>query len=112
PSSMCARDRAHVLVIAVDVLAGEVLLQAREVLVVLLVERGDEAVDALAVAVELGWRGSSGHGARRICGACTRSGSGRSGGRSWWRSRPTSRRRSTGTTPAPCSSSSRIRPRG
>src|SRR5207253_6083837 len=60
---LCALERRHVLVIAVDGLEVEVHLQAREVLVVLLVERGDEAVDALAVAVELGWRGSSGHGA-------------------------------------------------
>ena len=46
-------ERRDVLVFAVDRLEVEVLLQAGEVVVVLLVEIGDEAVDPLPVRVEL-----------------------------------------------------------
>src|SRR5205085_9702346 len=50
-----ALERCDVLVLAVDRLEVEVLLQAGEVVVVLLVEVSDEAVDPLPVRVELTW---------------------------------------------------------
>ncbi len=53
-------ERGHVLVPRVDRLEVEIVLQAREVLVVLLVDLRDEAIDPLAVGVEVA-RGRGGH---------------------------------------------------
>ena len=53
-------ERHHVLVSRVDRLEVEIVLQAREVLVVLLVDVRDEPVDPLAVRVDLA-RGRYGH---------------------------------------------------
>ena len=54
PDALCRLDRRQVGVARVDRLQLEVVLEPGEVVVVLLVEVGDEAVGAVPVAVEVG----------------------------------------------------------
>jgi hypothetical protein len=61
PERLCPLERRQVLVALVDRLELDLVLQAGEVEVVLLVELGDDAVGVLAITVEIL---GSGRGAR------------------------------------------------
>src|SRR5215210_512330 len=100
---LCLLKRRELRVALVQGLEVERVLVTGVVEVVLLVQLRDEAVDPVAVGVELLARRRGGRHGRRIV-ACARSPSGVSDARSCWRSRARWRELSTGIPPRHSSS--------